>query len=186
MRNLEVANHPIDPVTVEAELARGEYRAVTPADLVELTLHVPTVDNAIEYARQVRNASLGRRIRLAISELLRHDPHDGAELLSMGWAAQAKLNEDQPEATRSIDDLVRQRFKQLEERAKCVVGLYRGSVYGDPVKGIDWDPTWGPGHDHEPSRQEFETTAQLCVPKNSNGRTGIVFADWRGPTTRIS
>lgn len=44
----------------------------------------------------------------------------------------------------------------------------------------------GPGRDREPSRQEFERTTQLCVLKNSNGRTGIVFAEWDGPTTRIS
>lgn len=403
MRNLEVVGQPIDPVTVEAELSKGGYLAAVGglAFLGELTLHVPTVDNAVEYVRQIRNASLGRRIRLIVSELLEQDPNDGAELLSMAWAALSKLDEDQPDSTRAISDLVRKRFKQLEqiaaereagtrtmtgfptgvvgldeklggwqpgivsivaarpgmgksslglataraasaagfgvhvfsledtedayadrslagesdvsaenlrnaslnrgqqsdltravmalrgrrwliddrsgitadevvrsvrrhrrtnqtrvvvvdyvqlvarqrgsklsrheelteivttlanaakrdgmayvvmsqlnrelekradkrpqladlresgsleERAKCVVGMYRGSVYGDPVRGVDWDPSWHGDRAYEPTRDEFERTAQLCVLKNSNGRTGIVFANWRGDLTKV-
>jgi replicative DNA helicase len=65
------------------------------------------------------------------------------------------------------------------------VAIYRGSVYGDPVKGVDWHPDWE-GHAYEPSRDEFEATAQLIVMKNSNGRTGNIFASWRGETTNIS
>lgn len=401
MRNLEARNQPIDTVTIESELQRAGVVAIGPADLGELALCVPTVDNAIEYVRQIRNASLARRIRLVVSELLEQDPNDGGELLSMAWAALSKLDEDQQDATSTISELVRRRFKQLEqiaeerrtgartmtgfptgaakldeklggwqpgivtivaarpgmgksslglasadavsaagfgvhlfsledteeayadrtlsrasevpaeklrnadltvgacgaisrahvalkgrrwlvdsrsgitadeivrsvrrhrktnqtrvaivdyvqlvarqrgsrlsrheelteivttladaakhdgiayvvmsqlnrqletrsdkrpqlsdlresgsleERAKCVVGIYRGSVYGDPVKGVDWDNGWGYGLDHAPSKDAFEATAQLLVLKNSNGRTGAVFAHWSGPTTRI-
>lgn len=116
MRNLEVVNQPIDPVTVESELAKREV-GIDPAFLGELTLHVPTVDNALEYARQIRNASLGRRIRLIAGELLGQDQNDGAELLSMAWAALSKLDEDQADATRSVGALVRKRLKQLEQAA---------------------------------------------------------------------
>lgn len=401
-RNLEARNHPIDLVTLESELRRAGVESVTPGDLGELALHVPTVDNAIEYVRQIRNASLARRIRLAIAELLEQDPHDGGELLTMAWAALSKLSDDQQDTTSTIADLIKRRFKQLEqiaedrrtgartmtgfptgvakldeklggwqpgivtivaarpgmgksslglatadassaagvgvhlfsledteeayadrtlsrasevpaeqlrnaelqrgqctaisrasialrgrrwlvdgrsgitadeivrsvrrhrrsnetrvaivdyvqlvarqrgsrlsrheelteivttladaakhdeiayvvmsqlnrqlesrsdkrpqlsdlresgsleERAKCVVGIYRGSVYGEPVKGVDWDQNWGPGHDYAPSKADFESTAQLLVLKNSNGRTGAVFAHWRGETTSIS
>lgn len=70
----------------------------------------------------------------------------------------------------------------LEERAKCVVGIYRGSVYGDkPKKNVDY--TDGKPI---PSTEEFQRTVQLIVLKNSNGRTGRVMANWSGPTTTIS
>lgn len=401
MRNLEHRNEPIDLLTIEAELARRGNLAVDHCHLAEISTRYPTVDNAIEYVRQIRNASLARNVRLALGELLSADPTDGAELLSMAWSVLSKFNEDQPDSTRTIGDLVKRRFKQLEEiaaqksrgefvmtglptgvsrldeklggwqpgivsivaarpgmgksslalatarasstaghgvhvfsledtedayadrtlsgeslvpaerlrnvtlnngetgdisrafmklrgrrwmvddrsgitadeivrsvrrhrrqnetkvavvdyvqlvarqrgsklsrheelteivttlanaakhdgiayvvlsqlnrqlesrqdkrpqlsdlresgsleeRAKCVVALYRGSVYGDPTKGIDWDPQWGAGYDFEPSRAEFESTVQLGVLKNSNGRTGIVFANWNGETTRV-
>jgi replicative DNA helicase len=403
VRELEHANRPIDVVTVQAELDRQGISSVDFADLGELVLHVPTVSNAIEYVRQIRNASLGRRVRLALSEILeRADEHDGAELLSMAMAAMSCIDGDQPDATTGITALVRKRFSQLEriaqerasgrrtmtgfptgvaaldeklggwqpgivsivagrpgmgksslslatadassaagfgahlfsledteesyadrtisrmsevpseklrntelsvgdcaqitraqikirgrrwivdgrsgitadeivrsvrrhrkqnetrvalvdyvqlvkhadrrprasthealteivttladaakhdgiayvvmsqlnreiekrqdkrpqlsdlresgsleERAKCVVGVYRGSVYGDPVRGVDWDPGWE-GRNYAPAANEHAAQVQLCVMKNSNGRTGTVFAHWSGPTTTVS
>lgn len=73
----------------------------------------------------------------------------------------------------------------LEERSKCVIGLYRGAYYGEPIKGIDWSPDWK-GRDREPYPEEHAAQIQLEVIKNSNGETGTVFAEWNGPTTRIS
>lgn len=403
MRNLEHENRPIDVVTVQAELAKRDVSVVDFADLGLLTLHVPTIENAVEYVRQIRNASLGRRVRGALSDLLqRADEHEGAELLSMTMAALSRIDEDQPDATTTIAALVRKRFAQLEriaderargersmtgfptgvalldekiggwqpgivtivaarpgmgksslglatadasssggfgvhlfsledteesyadrtisrtsevpaeqlrnakldigqcrsivraqikiaarrwvvdgrsgitadeivrsvrrhkksngtcvaivdyvqlvkpvdrkprlsthealtetvtvladaakhdgiaylvmsqlnrevekrqdkrpqlsdlresgsleERAKCVVGVYRGSVYGGPVKGVDWDPDWEDRR-FSPSDGEHAAQVQLCVLKNNNGRTGTVFAHWCGPTTTIS
>jgi replicative DNA helicase len=403
MRNLEASNRPIDVVTVQAELARREVHSVDFGDLGLLTLHVPTVDNAIEYVRQIRNASLGRKVRTVLSDLLqRADQLEGAELLSMTMAALSRIDEDQPDSTSNILQLVLRRFKQLEqiarerdagertmtgfptgvvqldekiggwqpgivtivaarpgagksslglatadacsaagfgahlfsledtedayadraisrtstvpaeklrnatlnrgdisditrahagmkgrrwqvdgrsgitadeivrsvrrhrkanntcvaivdyvqlvkhplrkprlsthealgeiittladaakhdriayvvmsqlnrdvekrqdkrpqladlresgsleERAKCVIGLYRGAMYGDPIKGIDWNPEWE-GHRYSPPTHEHAAQVQLLVLKNSNGRTGTVFAHWDGPTTTIS
>jgi replicative DNA helicase len=73
----------------------------------------------------------------------------------------------------------------LEERSKCVVGLYRGSCYGGPVEGVDFDPSWREMK-QRPSDEQFAHTAQLCVLKNSNGEPGTRFARWDGPTTTIS
>lgn len=73
----------------------------------------------------------------------------------------------------------------LEERAKCILALYRGSVYGKPVKGIDWSPDWNE-HSYEPDEDEHARQVQVLAIKNNNGRTGTVFATWNGPTTRIS
>lgn len=69
----------------------------------------------------------------------------------------------------------------LEERAKCVVGVYRGSVYGKPRADIDYDPKT----QSQPSEAEHARQVQLLVLKNSNGRTGLIRATWDGPTTRI-
>jgi replicative DNA helicase len=73
----------------------------------------------------------------------------------------------------------------LEERAKCVIGLYRGAYYGKPIKGIDYDPDWE-GRRFAPSEEEHAAQVQLLIIKNNNGRTGHVWATWNGPTTKIS
>jgi replicative DNA helicase len=73
----------------------------------------------------------------------------------------------------------------LEERAKCVIGLYRGAYYGKPIKGIDYHPDWD-GHRSPPGDEEHERQIQLHVLKNSNGRTGVAWANWSGPQTRVS
>ncbi len=67
----------------------------------------------------------------------------------------------------------------LEERAKCVVAIYRGAAYSPtPIEGVDY-------HQHRPSDAEFATQAQLLVLKNNNGATGYVMAQFHGPTTRM-
>lgn len=72
----------------------------------------------------------------------------------------------------------------LEERAKCVVMIYRGCVYGPSVEGVD------ERHDERgsylPDGEEWARMMELLVEKNSNGRTGRVFASFDGPTMRVS
>lgn len=70
-----------------------------------------------------------------------------------------------------------------EERAKCVIGLHRGSEYYRTPKGdgIDYDPG-----ERQPTEEEFRKRADLLVLKNSNGgRNTVVRANWNGATTRI-
>lgn len=69
----------------------------------------------------------------------------------------------------------------LEERSKCVVGVYRGSVYGKAKPDIDYDPK----REAKPDDDEYRKQVQLLILKNSNGRTGKVTAAWHGPTTRM-
>lgn len=121
MRNLETANQPIDLVTLQMQMAKEHD--VNPTDtfalLGELALRIPTVDNALEYARQLRDASIGRRVRVALSEILEKSRDiDGAELLSMTLAAVSNIDEEQPDETATIYDLMRRRFKQLEDIAE--------------------------------------------------------------------
>lgn len=72
----------------------------------------------------------------------------------------------------------------LEERAKCVVMVYRGCVYGPAVEGVD-ERRDGRG-EYLPDGDEWARMMELLVEKNSNGRTGRVFATFDGPTMRVS
>lgn len=54
---------------------------------------------------------------------------------------------------------------ELEERAKCIIFLYRPAKYEPNVP---------------------DTEIELIVAKNNHGRTGTVIADWHGPTMRVS
>ena len=69
----------------------------------------------------------------------------------------------------------------IEERAKCILFLYRGSVYGEPRRGIDYDQDEPP-----PSPEDWERRIDIIIAKNSNGSAGTyVRRRWDGPTTRV-
>lgn len=72
----------------------------------------------------------------------------------------------------------------LEERAKCVVMVYRGCVYGPAVAGVD--ERQDERGQYLPDGDEWARTMELLVEKNSNGRTGRVFASFDGPTMKVS
>lgn len=79
---------------------------------------------------------------------------------------------------------------ELEEHCKIAVGLYRGSYYGGkPKRDVDYECNCEEGvrscKAHAPTPEEWETQAQCCVIKGGNGPTGVVMANWHGPTTRI-
>lgn len=105
---------------------------------------------------------------------------DAAKQDGVAYVVMSQLNreiEKREDKRPQLSDL--RESGSLEERAKCVIGLYRGVVYGKrPKKGVDYQIS-------EPSEEEFEKQMQLLVLKNSNGRTGRVFATWHGPTTRV-
>jgi replicative DNA helicase len=76
----------------------------------------------------------------------------------------------------------------LEERSKCIVGIYRGHAYGHaPKRGIDFDCECDDdkGCTHAPSDEEFAKQVQLILMKNSQGETGKITVSWTGPTTRM-
>lgn len=69
----------------------------------------------------------------------------------------------------------------LEERAKCVVAMYRGAYYSqDPVVGVDYEKG-----DPAPCRADFAKSVQLLILKHNNGATGSVSAQFHGPTTTV-
>lgn len=128
--------------------------------------------------RQSAHEALGEIIT-TLADAAKHD--------RMAYVVMSQLNrqiESRQDKRPLLSDL--RESGSLEERAKCVIGLYRGAAYNTgPIKGVDWDPDWD-GHSHSPADSEFQTHVQLHVLKNSNGRTGHVWATWNGPTTRIS
>ena len=70
----------------------------------------------------------------------------------------------------------------VEQDSKCIVGYYRGAYYyGQPKQGIDYEDG-----EPVPSQEQFESTVQLVILKDSNGATGRVFGKWNGPTTVLS
>lgn len=106
---------------------------------------------------------------------------DAAKQDGMAYVVMSQLNrgvEQRADKRPMLADL--RESGSLEERAKCVVALYRGSYYGEPVKGVDYQDG-----ETAPSADEFKRQATCLVLKNSNGRTGEVSARWDGPTTRI-
>jgi replicative DNA helicase len=73
----------------------------------------------------------------------------------------------------------------IEERAKCIVMLYRGVEYGPAVEGRD-ERTRADGSTYLPLDDEWATQLELLVEKNSNGEKGRLFATFDGPTMRVS
>ena len=86
----------------------------------KLAINVPTVENAHEYVRQIREASLTRRVRLALTDVVEQGERytlAGSELLSMAMARLSGIDEDQPDDATNIATLAARRLRQLEQIA---------------------------------------------------------------------
>lgn len=162
-----------------------------------------TADEVVRSVRRHRKANDTRVVLVDYIQLVkrpqRMSPHealgeimttlaDAAKQDRLAYVVMSQLNrslESRPDKRPQLSDL--RESGSLEERAKCVIGLYRGSVYGDPVEGIDWDPKSSRlERRYKPTPEQHAAQVQLNVLKNSNGRTGHVWATWNGQTTRIS
>jgi replicative DNA helicase len=75
----------------------------------------------------------------------------------------------------------------IEERAKLILGLYRGSYYGDPQKGVDYDPSSSDQRERfEPNADEWARRLDVYLLKHSQGEANnFVRCDFDGPTLRI-
>jgi replicative DNA helicase len=139
----------------------------------------------VDYVQLVRKSNPRQSPHEALTEIIT-TLADAAKQDQLAYVVMSQLNreiEKRQDKRPQLADL--RESGSLEERSKCVVGLYRGAQYGDPVKGIDWDPNWK-GHAYEPDPVEFGGQAQVVVLKNSNGRTGTAWASWHGPTTSLT
>lgn len=156
---------------------------------------------ADEIVRSVRRARRANGTRVVIVDYLQliarnrdaHSVHesvganlnilaDAAKNDGMAYVVMSQLNrgvEQREDKRPQIADM--RESGTIEERAKCVVGLYRGAAYGDPVEGVDVDERGRMFSPHEHAR-----AIQLLILKNSNGPSPArVIANWDGPTTRI-
>jgi len=103
----------------------------------------------------------------------------------MAYVVMSQLNrgvEQRTDKRPMISDL--RESGSLEERAKCVIGLYRGAYYG-PIDAAKSDKDYDP--DNRPRTQEdYDRIAAVLVLKANNGPTGTLWATWCGPLTTIS
>lgn len=109
---------------------------------------------------------------------------DAAKNDGMAYIVCSQLNRgvEQRDDKRPVESDMRE-SGTIEERAKCIIGVYRGAAYGGlPLKDIDVD------EDGELlSYERFQTAVQLLVLKNSQGASPLrVLAHFHGPTTRMS
>lgn len=86
MRTLQQQQKPIDTVTLEVEIEKaGKLEAVGGvAYLGELALRVPTADNVVAYAEEVRTKARNRKVLVALASALERGqdwPHEPYELL---------------------------------------------------------------------------------------------------------
>lgn len=119
MRALREQQRPIDSVTVELEaVARGCN--IPPAYLGECAAHCPTVDNAIEYARLVKQEAVRRRVMLALSEALeacKNPEVTGPEAHNEALRLLSGIDSDTDDTTLNIQQVLETRFKQLGEQS---------------------------------------------------------------------
>lgn len=150
IRTLQGEGRPIDVATLEAELARrGHLDAVRLTYLGECAARVPTAENAVEYARLIRDASLARKVRIALADVLERVKRDrlgGNDALSMALAAISHLDAEQPDESCSIGQWVKQRIRELEQVAadrlagkKALTGFPTGVAALDERIG-GWQP----------------------------------------------
>lgn len=113
-----------------------------------------------------------------------HTLADAAKADGMAYVVGSQLNRgvESRSDKRPVESDLRE-SGTIEERAKCIIGMYRGLKYSDdPQDDVDVD-----SHGHLLNPFDFQRTVQLLVLKNSQGPApGRVLAQWNGPTTRIS
>lgn len=155
---------------------------------------------AEELVRVVRRGREANKTRLVVVDYLQllHRPRrydtvndainqtmsilaDAAKELDVAFLVMSQLNRKVEERTDKrplISDL--RDSGTIEERSKCVLALYRGSYYGPPVKGQDYEED-----EPRPTDDEFARRVDVLVLKNNQGQTGAIRRRWDGPTTRV-
>lgn len=132
----------------------------------------------VQLVKPPRNVGRHEQLTEIVTTLADAAKHDG-----IAYVVMSQLNRDVEKRTDKrplMSDL--RESGSLEERAKCIVGIYRGHYYSpnNPQKGVDYEP-----NEPRPSNAEFARQVQLLVLKNNNGATGSVMAEFDGPTTKM-
>jgi replicative DNA helicase len=187
-------------------LSRDEYARLSPAMGKLIRQEGWLVDDrsgidAAEIVRSARRHAVRNKTRVVVVDYLqmlkaprgvanRHEALgenmqtlvDAAKQDNMSYIIGSQLNRDVEKRADKRPQLADLRESgSIEEKAKCVVGLYRGSYYSEhPSVGVDFDDG-----ERAPTLEEFRRQAQLIVLKLSQGETGTVFAEWRGETVTM-
>lgn len=137
------------------------------------------VDYLTLLRRPRRYTSIHDAITQSIEVLARAAKHD-----KMAYLVVSQLNrsvESRNDRRPMAADL--RESGSIEERAKCIMALYRGALYGEPRDGVDYHS--GDPDDLRPTQEDWERRLDILILKNSHGRTGTVRCQWDGPCTRI-
>jgi replicative DNA helicase len=132
IRNLEAAGTPIDIVMIEAELERkqrlqsiGGNGGDSASGLAEIALWVnrmPSADNAIDYAEQIREHALHRRVLIELGEAKSRADRGsafGTDLLGGIIQVLTQIDaDDVHDESQPIAELTREHMKHLGEEMK--------------------------------------------------------------------
>ncbi len=184
LRNVDFTRADMGQVTnaVSVLIKRGHWiidgRSGITADEIVRSVRRKARDNGtkvviVDYVQLVKRRS-GASSHEALTEIVT-TLADAAKQDGIAYVVMSQLNREVESRTDKrpvLSDL--RESGSLEERAKCVVALYRGAVYSaSPDKAA------------RESNIEWHRRIELLVLKNSNGRTGYVDATWDGATTTI-
>lgn len=148
MRNLEATMRPIDPVTVEAELARlGKSEAVGGlAFALELQLRVPEADNVRHYAAEVirlanRRAAIRALKERAYALETLDDETDGEDAIVNAIGDLQRIDLRTPDPTVPLGESVRRELDQIGRDVDArSAGLHVGGI---PTGLADFDAKVG-------------------------------------------
>ena len=175
IRNLEAKSRPIDTITIEAELER-DGRLESIGGIAELGLWVAgfaSAQNAHEYAREIREHALHRRVLLAMSDMVtrgRARKAYGTDLLGEMLGSLTALDvEDVKDESKAIGELTHEHVKYLEQQAA------RRAAGAVDLTGV---PTGVDGLDAEIGGWQFGIVAVLCArPAMGKSSVGLATAD---------
>lgn len=144
MVRLAEEGRPIDPVTVDAELVRlGKSQVVGGlAFLGELALHVPSTDNVLAYADELRERAIDREVIRRLGDVL-DDVYSGAssgvDALQTAQKYLAAVKDRRRDVGRSVGELAEAELAQLD---RDLAAIDRGEdvLLGMPTgfAALDW------------------------------------------------
>jgi replicative DNA helicase len=140
MKALEARSRPIDPVTLEEQLAQGgKLQAVGGLSAIsELTAVVPTADNIAHYAEIVKDKAVARQLILVSSEIAAKGFGEYGDVREYLDDAERAVFEVTQRRERSgptpVMDILKKVFKSFDSRFSSA-----GGVTGVPTGFVDFD-----------------------------------------------
>jgi replicative DNA helicase len=191
MRHREQLIHGVKSLYALKRWLYEDVSALTAEDIVRAVRRARAENNTklvvIDYLQRVRRPKRYESVHDSIFQTL-STLADAARHDNIAYVVASQLNrgvEKRPDKRPTLPDL--RESGSIEELCKLIIGLYRGSYYGDPQKGIDYDPVSNdPRERFEPNDHEWKRRLDLWLLKHSQGEAnGFVRCDFDGPTMQI-